>query len=328
MTAFRRAVAVATVLAAHVRVVDAGSSFDLTESNFDAITKLSAPDSNPWFVKFYAPWCGHCKKLAPTWEELATKLEADGSNVKVGKVDVTQSRGLGDRFKVRGFPTLIYFADGQMYKYKGARTVDDFETFLRGAYKDAEAGALPPMPSLKERLVSAFTELMQSVLKLFQANLPGALLMVALAFTAGGAVGFALGLFLAPTPKMPPAKKAEDKKESERRGLSEDDLVASPRTARPPDQAAPPDAKAVRSELLPDNDEALTSRIKASGWWLPIAHWSYQHCPLIIHREAAGTYTAGLSTCTSCCRSCVVRWGDDVDDSVESGAPRRAGLVP
>lgn len=38
-----------------------------------------------WFVEFYAPWCGHCKSLAPHWGRLATEVK--NRNIKVGKVD-------------------------------------------------------------------------------------------------------------------------------------------------------------------------------------------------------------------------------------------------
>jgi len=45
----------------------------------------------PWFVEVYAPWCGHCKKLAPVWEEVATALKG---KVKVGKIDGTEEKRL------------------------------------------------------------------------------------------------------------------------------------------------------------------------------------------------------------------------------------------
>lgn len=56
---------------------------DLTNDNFE---ELVFGSKDIWFVEFFAPWCGHCKKLAPEWEEAATKLKG---LVKVAKVDAT-----------------------------------------------------------------------------------------------------------------------------------------------------------------------------------------------------------------------------------------------
>jgi protein disulfide-isomerase A6 len=61
----------------------------LTGSNFDDEV-LGSKDI--WFVEFYAPWCGHCQKLEPEWNEAATKLKGQ---VKFGKVDATVETALG-----------------------------------------------------------------------------------------------------------------------------------------------------------------------------------------------------------------------------------------
>ena len=60
-------------------------------------------------IKFYAPWCGHCKKLAPTWDKLAEELK-DVKNVEVGKFDATANEFPG--VEVRGYPTLKLYVAG------------------------------------------------------------------------------------------------------------------------------------------------------------------------------------------------------------------------
>ena len=55
----------------------------LTKDNFK---KLVLDSQDLWFVEFYAPWCGHCKNLAPSWEKAAKNLKGV---VKVGAVDMT-----------------------------------------------------------------------------------------------------------------------------------------------------------------------------------------------------------------------------------------------
>jgi protein disulfide-isomerase A6 len=73
---------------------------DLNPSNFDS-TVIQSDDL--WFVEFYAPWCGHCKNLAPEWKKAASALKGF---VKVGAVDADQHRELGGRYGIRGFPTI------------------------------------------------------------------------------------------------------------------------------------------------------------------------------------------------------------------------------
>ncbi|KAM9225092.1 protein disulfide-isomerase TMX3 isoform 2-T3 [Dugong dugon] len=59
-----------------------------------------------WLVDFYAPWCGHCKKLEPIWNEVGIEMKNMGSPVKVGKMDATSYASLAAEFGVRGYPTI------------------------------------------------------------------------------------------------------------------------------------------------------------------------------------------------------------------------------
>jgi len=80
-----------------------------------------------WLVKFYAPWCGHCKKLAPTWDELATKSKGQ---FNVAKVDCTVETGVCGEEGIRGYPTVKFFSGGKKFDYQGARTIEDFTKFV------------------------------------------------------------------------------------------------------------------------------------------------------------------------------------------------------
>jgi len=84
-----------------------------------------------WIIKFYAPWCGHCKRLAPAWEELAT-LQSTAQEFGVAKVDCTIEKDLGSKYGVRGFPTLKLFKDGQFVEdFKGPRNIEDIVQFVK-----------------------------------------------------------------------------------------------------------------------------------------------------------------------------------------------------
>merc|ERR1712025_1318240 len=71
-----------------------------------------------------APWCGHCKRLAPVWKEFAQRMKDNGGHIKVAKFDCTLNRDVCSREGVRGYPTVrIYRADGRNYTFTGPRTV-------------------------------------------------------------------------------------------------------------------------------------------------------------------------------------------------------------
>jgi protein disulfide-isomerase-like protein len=115
-------------------VASATDIVTLDANNFESLTQAATgATTGDWLVKFYAPWCGHCKSMQPAYEEVATALL---NEVNVAEVDVTQSRSLGTRFDIKGFPTMLFLSKGQVYKFSGARTKDKLIEFVRGGYND------------------------------------------------------------------------------------------------------------------------------------------------------------------------------------------------
>ncbi|KAG0332592.1 hypothetical protein BG000_009893 [Podila horticola] len=120
----------------------------LTDTNFDAEVLHSGKNV---LVEFYAPWCGHCKSLAPTYETVAQDFASE-KNVVIAKVDATEEKGVADRYDIKGFPTLKFFAaDGSVSDYEGGRSEQDFVEFINkkvgtaravGGMLNAEAGRI------------------------------------------------------------------------------------------------------------------------------------------------------------------------------------------
>ncbi|KAF1374546.1 hypothetical protein PFLUV_G00230210 [Perca fluviatilis] len=81
-----------------------------------------------WMIEFYAPWCPACQQLQPAWKEFADWGEDMGVNI--AKVDVTEQPGLSGRFIITSLPTIYHCKDGVFRKYQGARTKDDFLSFV------------------------------------------------------------------------------------------------------------------------------------------------------------------------------------------------------
>lgn len=93
-------------------------------------------------VKFYAPWCGHCKKLAPVWDELGA-IYKDQPNLVIAKFDATVNEAEG--VEIRGYPTLKFYPRDNKagVDYEGERDLDAFKKYLEeksGVLRDA-AGA-------------------------------------------------------------------------------------------------------------------------------------------------------------------------------------------
>lgn len=80
---------------------------ELTNEGFD---KEVAKSAVPVLVDFWADWCGPCKALAPTLEEIAKE---SGGRFKIAKVNVDEHSELAGRFDVMNIPTMIFFKNGK-----------------------------------------------------------------------------------------------------------------------------------------------------------------------------------------------------------------------
>lgn len=124
-----------------------GSSDDvieLTDANFD---KLVLHSDDVWLVEFFAPWCGHCKNLAPQWAKAATELKG---KVKLGALDATVHTIKGGEYGVQGYPTIKFFPGGRKDRsdasdYDGGRTSSEIVNWALEKYADAI-----PAPEVRE----------------------------------------------------------------------------------------------------------------------------------------------------------------------------------
>jgi protein disulfide-isomerase-like protein len=106
------------------RIAKAASAVTvLSADNFDGIVLDTTKDV---FVEFYAPWCGHCKRLTPIWEKLSSVFKNE-PNLVIANLDADANKDLATKYGVSGFPTLIYFSktDKVGDRYAGGRELPE-----------------------------------------------------------------------------------------------------------------------------------------------------------------------------------------------------------
>ncbi|MEZ6122273.1 MAG: thioredoxin [Planctomycetaceae bacterium] len=106
----------------------AGNLHEFTDSNFETEVLNS---SEPVLVDFWAPWCGPCRMLMPTIEELASEF---AGKVKIGKVNTDENQKTAAGYGITSIPTVMLFKNGEMIdKVVGAPGKAHFENMLKTA---------------------------------------------------------------------------------------------------------------------------------------------------------------------------------------------------
>ena len=109
----------------------AGESTVLDAEKF---TKLITTTRDSWFVKFYAPWCGHCKAMASAWAALGKEMIGE---LNIGEVDCETEKRLCKDIKIKGYPTILYFQNGERVEYDGLRGLGDLVSYAHKAADSA-----------------------------------------------------------------------------------------------------------------------------------------------------------------------------------------------
>ncbi|KAG9459585.1 hypothetical protein H6P81_004093 [Aristolochia fimbriata] len=134
----------------------------LTAESFDQVV---LDESKDVLVEFYAPWCGHCKNLAPTYEKVASVFKND-EDVVIANLDADKYKDLAEKYGVSGYPTIKFFprANKAGEDYEDGRDLEDFVNFINekaGVSRDVKgqltdkAGRHDTLDSLAQKLVQS-----------------------------------------------------------------------------------------------------------------------------------------------------------------------------
>ena len=102
------------------------STVNVTDENFDAEVLKS---SKPIVVDFWADWCGPCKQIAPTLEEISNEM---ADQVTIAKLNIDSEINTGTKYGIRGIPTMLLFKDGELKAQKvGATTKSNIVSWIK-----------------------------------------------------------------------------------------------------------------------------------------------------------------------------------------------------
>ena len=127
-----------------------GASVPLTAESFQRLVTMT---QDPWFIKFYAPWCPHCQALGPTWDQLAKTLEG---KLNIGEVNCDKETRLCKEVKAKAYPTILFFKGGERAEYRGLRGLGDFVQYaekavdLASGVPDVDAATFEAMEEKEE----------------------------------------------------------------------------------------------------------------------------------------------------------------------------------
>ncbi|KAL3130680.1 hypothetical protein ABBQ38_008070 [Trebouxia sp. C0009 RCD-2024] len=140
---------------------------DLTPETFDKFVN----GGKHALVEFYAPWCGHCKHLTPEYKTLGETVAKDPKlkdSVVIAKVDADKHKSLGEKFGVRGFPTIKWFPRGKPVTspedYNGGRTASAFLDFIKGEIKaDSSFARVEELDALAKKYIGSASDAASTV---------------------------------------------------------------------------------------------------------------------------------------------------------------------
>jgi protein disulfide-isomerase A6 len=135
---------------------------ELDSNNFN---KIALDPTKTVLVEFYAPWCGHCKRLIPDYEKLALAFSQE-SSVVIAKIDADKHKDVGSKYGVSGFPTIKIFGKDKENPeaFEGNRDVEGLVKFVNekaGTTRDAkgrldsQAGRIPELDAIAVKFVEA-----------------------------------------------------------------------------------------------------------------------------------------------------------------------------